>query len=208
MPVHILSQVTDSTEGDAAPKSPRGADKRARLVAAARRTLHEQGIERTTLAHVAAAADIPVGNVYYYFKTKDELLAAVIENYDGDYPMLREIMGRHRTPKARLKALVRTWSAAKERIAAHGCPIGSLCSELGKREEYDTLSRAAGDVLGQLVTIAQEQFALLGRRDARDLALTLVGAYEGAALLANSLRDPGVLAGEAKRLERWIDSIA
>ena len=41
--------------------------------------LHQQGIERTTLADIAKAADVPPGNVYYYFKTKDEVIAAVIE---------------------------------------------------------------------------------------------------------------------------------
>ena len=45
------------------------AGKRARLVAAACQVLHEQGVERTTLADIALAAGVPVGNVYYYFKT-------------------------------------------------------------------------------------------------------------------------------------------
>jgi TetR/AcrR family transcriptional repressor of nem operon len=42
--------------------------KRERLVAAATKMLHEQGVEKTTLADTAAAA-VPLGNVYYYFKT-------------------------------------------------------------------------------------------------------------------------------------------
>ena len=42
----------------------RRSDKRDRLVAAATQLLVEQGIERTTLADVAAAANVPVGNVY------------------------------------------------------------------------------------------------------------------------------------------------
>ncbi len=37
---------------------------------------------------------------------------------------------------------------------------------------------------------AEEQFRSLGRRDAHDLALELLAAYEGSALLANTLRDP------------------
>ena len=38
--------------------------KRERLVAAATKLLHQQGIERTTLADIANAADVPAGNVY------------------------------------------------------------------------------------------------------------------------------------------------
>jgi TetR/AcrR family transcriptional regulator, transcriptional repressor for nem operon len=54
---------------------------------------------------------------------------------------------------------------------------------------------------------ADEQFRSLGRRDAHDLAVDLVAAYEGNALLANTMRDPGVLSRAAGRMERWIDSL-
>jgi AcrR family transcriptional regulator len=70
--------VTDSTKTRA-----RGEDKRRRLTAAAAKVLHERGVERTTLADIAGAAGVPVGNVYYYFKTKDDLLFAVVEDTYG-----------------------------------------------------------------------------------------------------------------------------
>jgi AcrR family transcriptional regulator len=54
--------------------------KRERLIASAADLLHRQGVERTTLAEIAKAADVPPGNVYYYFKTRDELVHAVIES--------------------------------------------------------------------------------------------------------------------------------
>ena len=54
---------------------------------------------------------------------------------------------------------------------------------------------------------AEEQFRALGRRDARDLALDLLAAYEGSALLANTMRDPSVLSRAAQRLNRWIDTL-
>ena len=53
---------------------------------------------------------------------------------------------------------------------------------------------------------AEEQFRSLGRRDAHDLALELLAAYEGSALLANTLRDPDILS-EARRLDHWIDTL-
>ncbi len=199
-----MSGMTDS-EADAKVPADRGRDKRARLVAAARQTIHEHGVERTTLATVAAAADVPVGNIYYYFKTKDDLLTAVLDAYDGDFPMINSILAQHRTPKARLKALVRTLTGARERITRYGCPIGSLCSELGKRD--DAVAAKGAAVLEGLISIAQRQFEELGRRDARGLAVALIAAYEGVALLANTLRDPELIANEARRLERWIDSL-
>ena len=51
--------------------------KRERLVTAAYQLLYQQGVERTTLVEIAELATVPVGNVYYYFKTKNELIAPV-----------------------------------------------------------------------------------------------------------------------------------
>jgi AcrR family transcriptional regulator len=189
-----------------AARTGKGMEKRARLVAAARRTLHERGVEHSTLTEIAEAADIPIGNVYYYFKTKDDLVRAVVANYDSDYVLLRSMLDRHDDPKDRLKALVAVWISAKERVALYGCPIGSLCSELGKRDP-DEISDAAGLVLGKLVALAQEQFEAMGRDDAPDLAITLVAAYEGAALLSNSLHDPKILVDQAARLTAWLDEL-
>jgi hypothetical protein len=54
---------------------------------------------------------------------------------------------------------------------------------------------------------AERQFREAGRADARDLAVGLFAAYQGIALIANTLRDPSLIARETRRLERWIDSL-
>ena len=180
--------------------------KRERLVESARRLVHEQGVQRTTLAEVAERADIPAGNVYYYFKTKDELIAAVIDSYVEQARALLDGLERHRSPRARLKSLARSWEEIGDVVARHGCPIGSLCAELGKRHEG--LDGNASQVFALVIDWAEEQFRQLGRRDARDLAIALFSSIQGAALLANTFRDPELMAGQARRLERWIDSLA
>ena len=185
--------------------TPRGAGKRERLVAGARQVMHQQGIEKTTIADIAQAAEVPVGNVYYYFKTKDELIDASISSHVQDVHALLASLERHRTPQARLKALVRALSAQRDLAASHGCPMGSLCSELGKRE--DGSDHDCSQLLRLPIDWAETQFRQLGRRDARDLAVALMASYQGIALLTNSFRDPQLMAREARRLERWIDSL-
>jgi hypothetical protein len=113
---------------------------------------------------------------------------------------------RHRTPQARLKALIRALAEQREIVAVHGCPHGSLCSELDKRD--DGADRTVASLVQIPIDWATEQFRQLGRRDARDLGVALIAAYHGAALLTNTLRDPEVLAREGRRLERWIDGLA
>jgi TetR/AcrR family transcriptional regulator, transcriptional repressor for nem operon len=103
-------------------------------VTAARRVLYEQGVDKATLAGLAAAAEVPLGNVYYYFRTKDALVAAVIDGYRDSYDALSAELDQHQRPADRLKALVRLLAARQEMFARHGCPIGTLGSELGKEE--------------------------------------------------------------------------
>jgi len=197
--------MTDSTTGQATAVEQRPG-KRERLIAAAAQLLHEQGIERTTLADIAKAADVPAGNVYYYFKTKDEVIAAVIGAHAQQIKVtLAAIDAHHRSPKSRLKALVREFTGQSEIVAQHGCPLGSLCSELGKRVKQP--GPAAAELMLLPIAWAEEQFRSLGRPDAHDLALDLLAAYEGRALLANTMRDPDVLAKAAQRLNHWIDSL-
>src|SRR6516165_6500617 len=94
--------------------------KRERLVAAAVQLLHQQGIEGTTLADIAHEADVPAGNVYYYFKTKDEVIAAVVDAHIRQVKdTLASIDARHRSPKARLKALVRELADQSEAVARY-----------------------------------------------------------------------------------------
>ena len=186
--------------------SERKQGKRERLVAGARQVIYQQGVETTTIADIAQAADVPVGNVYYYFKTKDELVAAAIDGHGQEVQAVLRSLERHRTPQARLKALVRELMSQREQVADHGCPLGSLCSELDKRA--DGLDRSCSDLLRLPVDWAERQFRTMGRRDARDLAVALIAAYQGIALLTNTFRDPELMTREGRRLERWIDSLA
>ncbi len=104
-----------------------------------------------------------------------------------------------------MKAFVREFTAQSEIVAEHGCPLGSLCFELGKRVKQSSL--AVAELMRLPIEWAEEQFRSLGRRDAHDLALDLLAAYEGSALLANTLGDPKVLSRTAGRLNHWIDTL-
>ena len=181
-------------------------DKRQRLVDGARLLLHQQGLEKTTIADIAQAADVPVGNVYYYFKTKDELVQAAIDARAQEIETALATFDRHQSPKARLKAFVKLITAQREVAARYGCPQGTLSSELNKRD--DGLGQAGTKFMQLWIDWAERQFRAMGRRDARDLAVALIASYQGITLLANTFRDPELIVREAQRLERWIDSLA
>ena len=184
----------------------RGGGKRERLASAAAEVFHHQGVERTTLSDIAQAADVPLGNVYYYFKTKDQLVEAALGAHRDRLAGLTEELDRLPDPAARLKALIAGWVDQRELAARYGCPFGTLASELDKRE--DGLDQTAAGVLRALIDWAEEQFGQLGRADAHDLAIELVAAYQGMSVLANALREPEVMTTQGRRLESWIDALA
>jgi AcrR family transcriptional regulator len=160
--------------------------KRDRLVAGARETIYRQGFEATTIADIAEASDVPLGNVYYYFKSKDELVAAAIDSYAQESrERLSWLEQQHRTPRARLKTLVR----------------------LLDKQDND-LAQACRELMHMPIAWIEQQFKAMGRRNARDLAFALLASYEGTALLTNTFRDPELMIREGRRLERWIDSLA
>lgn len=183
-------------------------DKRRRLVDSACELLHHQGVAGTTLADVAKVADVVVGNIYYYFKTKDDLVQAVIEAHADAIRTALAAFDRDPDPRARLKAFAHGLADGGEYTARYGCPHGTLCSELGKRE--DGLDRTAATLMALFVDWAQQQFELLGKdaQVAREFAVTLVSVFQGASLLANTFRDPALMAGQARQLAHWVDTVA
>ncbi|MEV7403202.1 TetR/AcrR family transcriptional regulator [Streptomyces sp. NPDC091267] len=197
--------MTDSME----PRHPRAkaAGKRQRLTAATARVLHEQGVERTTIADIARAADVPAGNVYYYFKTKDELVQAALAEHAGHLGELTALLDRLPAPRERLKGLIGAWVGRRETAARYGCPMGTLAVELDKRAEGG-LDLEAGRVIRLLLDWVQQQYRELGAADPEGLALALVGAYQGMSLLSSALRDPEIMTREGARLVRELDSLA
>ena len=180
--------------------------KRERLVAAAGEVVYRQGVEKATLAEIAAAADVPLGNVYYYFKTKDDILEALIDAHVRDIEeTIATIERRHRTPKGRLKALVGMLADRRDLIAQYGCPHGSLCSELEKR------AKGADHSVARLMELpiawVESQFELMGRPDAHELAVEFIVAYQGTAVLTHALRNPDLMSDEARSRKRWIDAL-
>jgi AcrR family transcriptional regulator len=183
-------------------------DKRTELVRAAKRLLHQQGFQRTTLADVAGTAKVPLGNVYYYFKTKEALAEAVIASHEA---ALRERFAswtaEQSDPRLRLRCLVRAPLDSADDVIQFGCPHGSLCQELEKLGADAPLAKAGARLLAVYIDWADEQFRELGagRRESRALAADLVAAIQGTMLIAHTMRSGVFLARRLRRVERWLD---
>jgi TetR/AcrR family transcriptional regulator, transcriptional repressor for nem operon len=108
-------------------------DTKDRLVMAAMRLFSEKGYESTSVADILRAAEANSGSLYHFFRTKQDLLIAVLGLYrDGIAPMLLMPAWRGVTdPIERVFALLAQYRRALvDSECFYGCPIGNLALEL------------------------------------------------------------------------------
>lgn len=181
-------------------------DPRERLILAAAQLIHKQGFARTTLAEIAEASKVAVGSVYYYFRTKDDIAAAIMSKRVADIDQLLLKKNTLPDPRSRLEALVQVWVDDRDVDARYGCPIGSFCYELAKGR--GPLSAHAAAPIRMLIGWCEEQIrALDPKQEASTLAMHLVASLQGISLVANSLGDPAAITREAAYLKAWIREI-
>ena len=183
---------------------PRKNDKRDRLIEAANDLIYQQTFNATTLAHIAAKANVPLGNVYYYFKTKDDILKAVIQKRSFElqtqFSTLEEAYPK---AKDRLHAFIADSVKTSETTAQYGCSLGSLCQELGKFT--GELSQIGAELMQKTLEWVEAQFKTLGKGEQSNvLAKSLIGSLQGVSLLTLTFKDPSLLERQSKTLEKWL----
>ncbi|WP_218028564.1 TetR/AcrR family transcriptional regulator [Nocardia yamanashiensis] len=183
-----------------------GRTTREHIVAAADELFYHHGFEHTSFASIAEAVRLSRGNFYYHFKAKDDLLEAVIIArlaYTRD--MLAQWEAETPDPAARIGKFIDILLVNRADIQDHGCPVGTLTTELAKLD-HTALDHASG-----LFTLFREwladQFTHLGRADdADELAMHVLAASQGVATLANAFHDEAFIHREVQRLQNWLDT--
>jgi len=180
---------------------------REQIVEAANRLFYQQGYERTSFASIAETVGISRGNFYYHFKTKDEILEAVLQARLADTrAMLAAWTEGAVTPQERVFRFVEIVVANRADIEHYGCPVGTMTSELAK---LDHPSRAqAVDIFRVFRDWLREQFTELGHAaNADDLALQVLAFSQGVAALSNAFGERGYVKREVERLKTRLMSL-
>lgn len=184
----------------------KGTSKRMRLLEAANQLVHQQGFNQTTLADIAQKADIPLGNVYYYYKTKENIGQDLIDFRTSYYRTLLSSWEKFPDPKKRILSLIQEVECQREALACSGCPIGSLCQELHK--DGGPLADKATSLLAAILSWLEQQFRLLGKgSESGSLALHLLSALQGASLLTHAFNQPELIVRETARLKKWLKAL-
>ncbi len=187
------------------PSDPDVSTTRTQIVTIADDLFYQQGFEHTSFAHIAAAVGISRGNFYHHFKSKDEILDAVIaRRLENTRSMLDAWSAAGEHPDARIRSFHHILIANRAKIMLYGCPVGSLCTELTK------LDHVARPAAGRIFTLFRDwlraQFEALGfSHEADALAMHVLSRSQGAATLASAFHDEAILRQEAEALDRWLD---
>ena len=177
------------------------------IVEAADQLFYQQGYEHTSFSHIADAVRISRGNFYYHFKSKDEILDAVInERLANTRSVLEQWEVENSRPADRIRCFIHILIDNRDKIKLYGCPVGTLSTELAK---LNHASQAEANKLFKLYrNWLCKQFALLGRqRDADQLAMHLLARSQGVATLASAFHDATFIRQEVRELCDWLSML-
>jgi len=174
------------------------------IVESANQLFYEQGFEHTPLSHIAEEVKISKGNFYHHFKSKDEILDAVIDlRMTNTQKMLDKWKAGGELPFDRIKSFIDILLVNQSKIKKYGCPVGTLTSELAKLNHR--AQNEANEIFSLFRTWLCEQFVLLGHEKSADrLAMHLLARSQGVATLANAFQDNQFISDEVDNMYEWL----
>jgi len=180
---------------------------RDQIIIAADQLIYQQGFDHTSFTHIAEAVNISRGNFYYHFKSKDEILTAVINlRRSNTHQMLKQWEQEHTDPLQRLSCFIQILRMNQDKILRYGCPVGTLSTELLKLDH-----RASDDATMIFIlfrTWLRRQFIALGLRSEADKhAMYLLAQSQGIATMANAFNDSDYLDAQVTQLLGWLDDL-
>lgn len=177
---------------------------REQIIQAADDLFYRQGYEHTSFANIADAVRISRGNFYHHFRTKDEILAAVVERrLAGTRAMLQRWEAMSPQPAKRIGSFIRMMVANRADIRRFGCPVGTLCTELAKLQHPSR--DEANEIFSVFREWLREQFVQLGHEEGADrLAMHLLARSQGVATLANAFDSEAFIRQEVADMEAWL----
>jgi len=184
----------------------KGSANRQRIVDAADHLFYSRGYNQTSFSDISDETGIPRGNFYYYFKTKEDILAAVVDARLVDFrDALKSCEASSSDPLQRLMTLAQFPLQKEAEVLQYGCPIGTLSSELSKDQDTHISHAPLTAVFDLLKNWIEEQLDQLGQSSrANEIAMTMLAKMQGVIMIANVYKDAKFLHTGIKDVQLWL----
>jgi TetR/AcrR family transcriptional repressor of nem operon len=182
---------------------------REQILDAAGRLIHLRGFHNTSVDDILRESGVGKGNLYYYFKSKDELgyaaLDRTLERIQGE--VLEKVFAPGIDPWVQLERFL-DYPVARSRRegCVGGCPLGNLALEMSDIHEgfRKRLSDAFGQVRSKIEETLEQAKSLGTLRIGADvprLANFIIAGFEGAFMMGKLHRDPELVANVVDELK-------
>lgn len=185
----------------------KGSANRQRIVDAADHLFYSRGYNQTSFSDISDETGIPRGNFYYYFKTKEDILAAVVDARLSEFQiMLKSCEELSTDPLERLFSLIQFPLQKETQVLQYGCPIGTLSSELVKKQDTEISQARLTAVFDLLKNWIEIQLAHMGQTTRSDeIAMNLLAKMQGVIMIANVYKDSEFLHKGIKEVQNWLN---
>lgn len=193
----------------------KGLATRARIVGAAAALMFERGVSNASIDEVRTAAGVSGSQISHYFGDKRDLIRQVIASRRDD------VMTFHTQPRlGRLDSIeaLEEWAAAcvadiESVYRRGGCVYGSLAGELIEEDDEIHADLSAGydrwiELFRSGLTAMRRRGELRPDADPRHLAVSLVVAHQGGAMLTHATGDPEPLRAALHAAVAYVRSFA
>jgi AcrR family transcriptional regulator len=127
---------------------------RTRILAAAERLFAERGFDRTSTARIAAEAGVPHGLIFYHFKTKMDLLLALIR--DDRVTALDDLLPALATGTDLRQAVIELWIRLSTLLGQPSAVRKIIIQELAAHPE---IRQRAMELHNQIVAVVSRHLA-------------------------------------------------
>jgi TetR/AcrR family transcriptional regulator, transcriptional repressor for nem operon len=182
---------------------------RTRVIDSAAKLFAANGFRACSMADIANEAEVHGGSLYHFFKTKEELLLAVLDHHSEMlWPaVMGPIFARAKDPIDRIFALLaayREWMVMTD--CTYVCPIGRLALEVESHSEEVHRKIAANfegwrSAVSQCLKEAEDR--LPPGTEVNQLARFVLTVMEGGLMQSRSQRDIGPYDDSVSQLKTY-----
>lgn len=173
---------------------------------AARTLMLRQGYSATTVDEICEAAGVTKGSFYHFFKTKEEMGLATVEDYylEGSEKLLHGEFEEIPDPVERAFAFLDHTEELSRALWADGCLLGNMVVEM--TEENPSIRAKVADLFDEVIRAFTEILRPLADPDgglsATDLAEQLLSIIEGTIIVGRAYGDWERVAKGVQRFKR------